>query len=52
MSDSKKKVNAKTLQTQFSAILTGIQKMRSQAAAAVNEKASQFGLVRWRACKP
>ena len=38
MSDSKKKLNAKTLQSQFSAILTGIQKMRSQAAAAVNEK--------------
>ena len=38
MSDSKKKVNARSLQSQFSAILTGIQKMRSQAAAAVNER--------------
>lgn len=38
MSDSKKKVNARSLQSQFSVILTGIQKMRSQAAAAVNER--------------
>lgn len=38
MPDSKNKVNTRALQSQFSAILTGIQKMRSQAAAAVNEK--------------
>lgn len=38
MSDSKKKMNSGTLQSQFSAVLAEIQKMRSQAAAAVNEK--------------
>lgn len=38
MLDSKKNVSARKLQTQFSAILAEIQKMRSQAAAAVNEK--------------
>lgn len=43
MSDSKKKMNSGTLQSQFSAILAGIQKMRSQAAAAVNEKHLQYG---------
>ena len=38
MSDSIKKMSVRMLQSQFSAILAGIQKMRSQAAAAVNEK--------------
>ena len=38
MSDSIKKMSVRMLQSQFSAILAGIQKMRPQAAAAVNEK--------------
>ena len=50
MSDSKKKMNSGTLQSQFSAVLAEIQKNAFSGRCRRERKTSQFGLVCGWAC--